>query len=273
MAVAEAARNVVATGAEPMAITDCCNFGNPEKPEVYWQFRKAIGGMAYMLRGLNIPCVGGNVSFYNEDERTSRSVRPTTTIVMLGLIEKLNLVTSMALKRAGESIVLIGRTFRELGGSQYYRLIGNPDGKPPRAIVSREKASIRMVSEAIRKGYVTAAHDCSEGGLAIALAEMSIKGNLGSTVNLEAIPHEHVMRPDEILFSESSARFVLTTPEKQTHKLLSLARKRDVAAAKIGEVSPAGFKIMAEDKVVISCSVERMRDAWQTAIPKLMEMS
>lgn len=273
MAVAEAARNVVATGAEPMAITDCCNFGNPEKPEVYWQFRKAISGMAYMLRGLNIPCVGGNVSFYNEDERTGRSVRPTTAIVMLGLIEKLNLVTSMALKRAGESIVLIGRTFRELGGSQYYRLIGNPDGKPPRAIASREKASIRIVSEAIRKGYVTAAHDCSEGGLAVALAEMSIKGNLGLTVNLKAIPHERVVRPDEILFSESSARFVLTTPETQTHKLLSLARKRGVAAVKIGEVSLAGFKIMAEDKVVISCSVEHMRDAWQTAIPKLMEMS
>mgnify|MGYP001026921850 CR=1 FL=1 len=273
MAVAEAARNVVATGAEPIAITDCCNFGNPEKPEVYWQFREAISGMAYMLRGLNIPCVGGNVSFYNEDERTGRSVRPTTTVVMLGLIEKLNLVTSMALKRTGESVVLIGRTFRELGGSQYYRLMGNTDGKPPRAIASREKASIRTVSDAIRKGYVTAAHDCSEGGLAIALAEMSIKGNLGLTVNLEAVPHERSMGPDEILFSESSARFVLTTPETQTHKLLSLARKRGVGAVKIGEVSLADLKIVAGDKVVIRCSTEHLRDAWQTAIPKLMEMS
>lgn len=273
LAVAEAARNVVATGAEPIAITDCCNFGNPEKPEVYWQFKEAISGMTYMLGGLNIPCVGGNVSFYNEDERTGRSVRPTTTIVMLGLIEKLNLVTSMALKRPAESIILIGRTFRELGGSQYYRLIDNPSGKPPRTVASREKASIRTVVEAIRKGYVTAAHDCSEGGLAIALAEMAIKGNLGLTVSLEAVPHERSMRPDDILFSESSARFILTTPKKQTRKLLSLARKRGVAAAKIGEVSLADFKIMAEGKAVTSCSVERMKDAWQTAIPQLMEMA
>ena len=115
-AVAEAARNVVATGAEPIAITDCCNFGNPENPNVYWQFRQAINGMSYMLKGLKIPCVGGNVSFYNEDETTGNAVKPSTTIVMLGLIEDLKLITNIALKRTGQSIIMIGKTYSELGG-------------------------------------------------------------------------------------------------------------------------------------------------------------
>jgi phosphoribosylformylglycinamidine synthase len=273
LAVAEAARNVVAAGAIPIAMADCCNFGDPEKPEVYWQFKEAIDGMRYMLTGLNIPCVGGNVSFYNEDERSGRAVKPTTVILMLGLIEKLNLVTSMALKRSGESIILIGKTFRELGGSQYSRLAGNPYGIHPQAVASRERASIKVVTEAIRNGYVTAAHDCSEGGLAVALAEMAIKGNLGLTLDLGSIPHEVSMRPDEVLFSESSARFVLTSTEKHTQKLLSLVRGRGVAAAKIGEVSTLDFKVVRENKTLMCCSIERMRNAWRTAIPQLVKVS
>ncbi|MEM3003741.1 MAG: phosphoribosylformylglycinamidine synthase subunit PurL [Candidatus Bathyarchaeia archaeon] len=273
LAVAEAARNVVATGAIPIAMADCCNFGNPEKPEVYWQFKEAIAGMRYMLRGLNIPCVGGNVSFYNEDEGTGRAVKPTTAILMLGLIEKLNLVTSMALKETGESIILIGKTFRELGGSQYSRLTGNPHGDPPQAVASRERSSMRAVIEAIRNGYVTAAHDCSEGGLAVALAEMAIKGNLGLTVELGSIPREASMRPDEVLFSESSARFILTSTEKHTEKLLSLVRKRRVAAAKIGEVTTADFKVVRGNETLMCCEIERMRDAWRTPIPQLVKVS
>jgi len=272
-AVAEGARNVAATGAEPIAVTDCCNFGNPENSEVYWQFKEAISGIAYMLNGLKIPCVGGNVSFYNEDERTGRAVKPTTTIVTLGLIEKLSHITSMALKKAGESIILVGKTFPELGGSQYYRLINLNGGRLPHPVASKERASIRTVIEAIRSGYITATHDCSKGGLAVSLAEMAIKGDLGLTFDLGAVPHASTMRIDEILFSESSARFILTTPQARASKLLSLARKRGVPAAKIGEVTESNYRITTNRKELVECSVERMREVWRGAIPKLMEMA
>jgi phosphoribosylformylglycinamidine synthase II len=273
VAVAEAARNVIAVGAQPIAITDCCNFGNPEKPEVYWQFREAIRGITYMLEGLRIPCVGGNVSFYNEDQKTGKAIKPTTMIVMLGLIERLSLVTNMSLKKHGESIIVVGRTLPELGGSQYYRFMNVKGGSPPRAVVSREKASTRTVIEAIRKGYVTAAHDCSKGGLAISLAEMTIKGGLGLTVDLKTIPRSPTMRSDEILFSESSARFIVTTPKAQTKRLLSLARKNSAPAAKIGEVSRSGYAITSGTKSLIECPVERMQEVWRSAIPQAMEIT
>jgi phosphoribosylformylglycinamidine synthase II len=273
VAVAEAARNVIATGAQPIAITDCCNFGNPENPEVYWQFREAIRGITYMLEGLRIPCVGGNVSFYNEDQKTGRAIKPTTMIVMLGLIEKLSLVTNMSLKKDGESIIVVGKTLPNLGGSQYHRIMNVKGGIPPQAVVSREKASIRTVIEAIRKGYVTAAHDCSKGGLATSLAEMAIKGGLGLTVDLKTIPCSPTMRSDEILFSESSARFIVTTPKAQTTRLLSLARKNSAPAARIGEVSRLGYAITSGTKRLIECPVELMQETWRRAIPQAMEMT
>jgi phosphoribosylformylglycinamidine synthase II len=273
VAVAEAARNVIAVGAQPIAITDCCNFGNPENPKVYWQFKEAIRGITYMLEGLRIPCVGGNVSFYNEDQETGRAIKPTTMIVMLGLIEKLSLVTNMSLKKNGESIIVVGKTHPELGGSQYHRIMNVKGGSPPRAVVSREKASTRTVIEAIRKGYVTAAHDCSKGGLAISLAEMVIRGGLGLTVDLKTIPCSPAMRSDEMLFSESSARFLVTTPKAQTEGVLSLARKNGAPAAKIGKVSRSGYTISSGTRSLIACPVERMQKVWQSAIPQAMEIT
>jgi len=270
-AVAEATRNVTAVGAQPIAITDCCNFGSPENPEVYWQFKEAIRGIAYMLKGLKIPCVGGNVSFYNEDEKTGRAVRPTTTIVMLGLVEKLDLITSMSLKKAGESIIIVGKTYPELGGSQYYSLLHFNGGKVPHAVVSREKVSMQTMMEAIREGYVTAAHDCSQGGLAASLAEMAIKGSLGLTVDLGAIPRATSMRADDILFSESSARFIVTTPERHKPKLLSLAKRKGASAAEIGEVSASNFKITQGRKSLVDAPIKFLEEAWNRPILQAME--
>ncbi|MHC1563747.1 MAG: phosphoribosylformylglycinamidine synthase subunit PurL, partial [Candidatus Hecatellaceae archaeon] len=198
-ALAEAARNLVCVGAEPLAYTDCCNFGNPEKPEVFWQFKQGIEGLALMSKGLKIPCVGGNVSFYNEDEETGLAVKPTTTIVMVGLIEKLDHITSMGLKEAGDALIMVGTTLPEMGGSEYYHEILKFDGgKPPKASVRKEKATIKTVLKAIRKGLVKAAHDCSKGGLAAALAVMAVKGKLGLNVNLERIPSLKIGRLDEL---------------------------------------------------------------------------
>jgi phosphoribosylformylglycinamidine synthase II len=267
-AVAEAARNVVATGAEPIAITDCCNFGNPENPSVYWQFKQAVNGMSYMLKGLKIPCVGGNVSFYNEDETTGNAIKPSTTIVMLGLIEDLKLITNIALKRTGQSIIMIGKTYSELGGSQYYRLIDFPKGKPPSAVVSRENASIKTIMQAIRNGYITAAHDCSRGGISVTLAEMAIKGDLGLKIDAKLIPRDTNVRIDDLLFSESNARFIVTTPKPHATKVLRFARKKGAPAAIIGEVSSNNYEITWGKNRIAQNSIDQMKEAWERAIPE-----
>ena len=269
-AVAEAARNVVATGAEPIAITDCCNFGNPENPNVYWQFRQAINGMSYMLKGLKIPCVGGNVSFYNEDETTGNAVKPSTIIVMLGLIEDLKLITNIALKKIGQSIIMIGKTYSELGGSQYYKLIDFPKGKSPNAVVSRENASIKTIMQAIRSGYITAAHDCSRGGISITLAEMAIKGNLGLKIDAKLIPRNPNVRIDDLLFSESNARFIVTAPKPHAIKVLRLAKRKGASAAIIGKVSNDNYEITWGKNRIAWNSIAQMKEAWERAVPEAM---
>ncbi len=270
--LSEAARNVVAVGAEPIAYVDCCNFGNPERPEVYWQFREGIKGLAYMGAELNIPCVGGNVSFYNEGEKAHKAVKPTTTVVTLGLIEDLDWVTTSALKEAGDVIVVVGATLPELGGSEYlYEIHGLEGGIPPKAYPSRERTAMATVSQAIRAEIVTAAHDCSKDGLAGALAVMAMQGRLGLEVELERIPEEGCRRIDELLFSESYARFLVTTQRGNVKELLRMATKDRAPAAAIGHVVDKDwFKLNRGGKTVVNCSVEEMGRRWREALPKAM---
>ena len=272
-ALAEAARNLVCVGAEPLAYTDCCNFGNPEKPEVFWQFKQGIEGLALMSKGLKIPCVGGNVSFYNEDEETGLAVKPTTTIVMVGLIEKLDHITSMGLKEAGDALIMVGTTLPEMGGSEYYHEILKFDGgEPPKASVRKEKATIKTVLKAIRKGFVKAAHDCSKGGLAAALAVMAVKGKLGLNVNLERIPSLKIGRLDELLFSESYARVLLEVPKRKVERVLKIASKNGASASQIGEVSDReAFTLKFKGKPVVDCSLSELEEAWLTPLPKALE--
>ncbi len=273
-ALAEAARNVVCVGAEPLAYTDCCNFGNPENPEVFWQFKRGVEGLAYMSKALGIPCVGGNVSFYNEDEKTKVAVKPSIVVVMLGLIENLDWITTMAFKNHGDLIVLVGKTYPELGGSEYYHEIHNlTGGKPPKADGKREKATVQTVMEAIRNGLVTAAHDCSKGGLAVALALMAIKGKMGVRVDLSNVPSARLIRLDELLFSESYSRVVLTTSGKESaEEILKIASKWGAPANVIGEVvDDDRFILMRGLNEVVECSVSLMEKTWKEAIPKAME--
>jgi len=270
-AVAEAARNVVAVGAEPLAIVDGCNFGNPEKPDVFWQFKEAVRGVADMCKALKTPCVGGNVSFYNEDDRTKKAVKPTAMVVMVGLIENLDWVTTMALKEAGDVIIAVGKTYPELGGSEYYYEIHSLEGGvAPKADGKREKASMNTVLQSIRKGHVTAAHDCSKGGLAVALALMAIKGGLGVNVNIEKIPAKK-MRLDELLFSESYARFIITAREEDAKHIIKIARKNGAPAKMIGEVTKAEQYILNyKGKSIVKCSPRKMSEAWSQTIPVMM---
>jgi len=270
-ALAEAARNLACVGAEPLAYTDCCNFGNPEKPEVFWQFKRGIAGLAYMSKGLGIPCVGGNVSFYNEDEETGLAVKPTTTIFMVGLIENLSWITTMRLKESGDALIMLGETLPEMGGSEYYHeVLGFDGGKPPKASVQKEKAVIRTVLEAVRGGLVRAAHDCSKGGLAIALAIMAIKGGLGLNVDLDRVPAVKT-RLDELLFSESYARVILEVPEASVEKILKLASKHGVKAARMGEVVEEGFTLKFKGKPIVECGLRELEEAWLPPIPKALE--
>ncbi|MFH1750870.1 MAG: phosphoribosylformylglycinamidine synthase subunit PurL [Candidatus Micrarchaeota archaeon] len=234
--VFEAARNITAVGGIPLAISDNLNFGNPNNPEVYWQFCESVKGMAEALKTLSIPVIGGNVSFYNEDDVSGKAIKPAPVVVMLGLLDSLDNICTMEFKSADDAIMVIGETAPETGGSEYFSAIfGLEGGIPPAPNFEAEKAGMALVHEAIRRKLVSACHDVSMGGLGIALAEMSIASNLGAQVFLNMLhPKGKRMDPDDILFSESYGRFVLTTKEPQ--KLAKLAEEKGVKITNIGRV-------------------------------------
>jgi phosphoribosylformylglycinamidine synthase II len=202
IAVAESSRNVVCSGATPVAITNCLNFGNPYKPEVYWQFKEAVAGMGEACRAFDTPVTGGNVSFYNESP--TASVYPTPVIGMLGVVDDLSHVTTGCFRDAGDRIVLLGETLGHLGGSEFLSLIhGLTMGDAPALDLKREKSVQEAALEAIKEGLVCSAHDCSEGGIAVALAECCITGprQIGATVETGV-----TMRRDFALFGEDQSR-------------------------------------------------------------------
>lgn len=259
IAVAEAARNIVASGAEPLAITDCLNFGNPEKPEIFWQFEKAVDGMSEACRGLNTPVIGGNVSLYNETNGTA--VYPTPVVGMVGLVQDIDHITTQNFKEAGNLIYLLGETKEEFGGSELQKLTyGRIFGKAPELNVEVEAAHQNQVLGAIRAGVVASAHDLAEGGLAVALAESVIGSNgLGAKVKITG---ETV----SALFSESQSRFLLSVKKEHQQQFESL-----VDATLIGEVTELPIlEIMNENGQVISQQVEGLKKAWKGAIPCLL---
>ncbi len=262
IAVAEAARNVVCTGAEPVAITNCLNFGNPYDPEVYWTFREAIRGMGDACRALNTPVTGGNVSFHNESR--DREVFPTPTIGMLGLIDDLDKTCAAGFRKNGDFIYLIGNSREELGGSEYLKQIhGVVAGKAPEIDMEEEMRLHKVILGAIRSGYINSAHDTSEGGIAISLAEKAImsKNNLGAEVFITAEAGEG------LLFGESQSRVIVSVSDENTGKLEELCRNNNVPYAKIGQVVPDRFSIEG----CVFTTVAELRSAYENVIPELME--
>lgn len=266
-AVALGVQNAVAVGADPLAIADGCNFGSPEKPEVFWQFTKSIQGMQYMLSNLGLPCVGGNVSFYNEEEQTHRTIKPTVIVVTLGLIEQLEWVTTMAFKSGDDTIIAVGATFPELGGSEYLsELFGIEGGQPPIADALRVKASAEAVKASVREGLTTAVHDCSKGGLAAAISLMSIRGSLGAKVDIGKLPAVGISRLDELLFSESYARFILTAPSNSAAQILEIARKHGTPAAIIGRTGGDEVMFKRGRKIIAHDSIAMLGEKWRNRI-------
>ncbi len=266
--VAEAVRNITAVGGEPLAVADGCNFGNPEKPEVYWQFKRSVQGLAYMLRALGIPCVGGNVSFYNEDEVTKRAVKPTIFVVMVGLVKRLEWVKGMGLREEGDPLFVVGKTYPELGGSEYYYAVhGVCAGIPPKPDPEAEIASMKLVREAIRRDYALAVHDCSSGGLSVCVAEMCIKGSKGASVELQSVPSA-CGRLDELLFSESHARYVVEVRKGHEKEFLKLSKELRVPVGRLGSVGGDELVFTWKGSKVIEASLADLEKAWKESIPR-----
>jgi phosphoribosylformylglycinamidine synthase II len=264
IAVAESARNVVCSGAEPLAITDCLNFGSPEKPEVFWQFEKACEGMSEACVALDSPVIGGNVSFYNE--RSGDAIYPTPTVGMVGLITDVDHITTQDFKNEGDVIILLGDTFAELGGSEYQKLVtGAISGRPPQLDLTKEAAVQKLVLTAIRQGLVNSAHDLSEGGLGVALAESCFGKNIGAQVELTSD-----LRTDVLLFSESQSRILLSTSKEQAEAIVALAGEHGVPAAKIGTIGGERLVVTVNGTEAINASTQEVKAAWKDAIPCLI---
>jgi phosphoribosylformylglycinamidine synthase subunit PurL len=263
IAVAEAARNIVCSGAIPLAITDCLNFGNPEKPEIFWQIEKSVDGMSEACRELSTPVIGGNVSLYNESMGTA--VYPTPVVGMVGLIEDIDHITTQSFKEAGDSIYVIGETREEFGGSELQKLTeGKIFGQAPTIDLKTELRRQMQLLEAIQKGLVASAHDISEGGFAVALAESTF-GTKGLGANVHVSGESNVAD----LFSETQSRFIVTVKTKNKNEFEKLVPDAKV----IGDVTDLGaIKVSSENgDIILEASVEELESAWKGAIPCLLK--
>lgn len=259
IAVAEAARNIVASGGQPLAITDCLNYGSPDKPEGFWELWTSADGIAAACRELNTPVISGNVSLYNETD--GNAIYPTPVIGMVGLIKELEHITTQDFKKAGDLVYVIGETKADFNGSELQKMqLGRIEGRLMAFDLKTEKAHQQAVLEAIQAGTVASAHDCAEGGLAIAIAEAAFKNNLGVAAAFSM--------PAANLFSETQSRFVLSVaPEKQAAFEAILGAKAQL----VGTVTAAPeIKLTATDDV-IAVATTVAATLWEEAIPCLMK--
>jgi phosphoribosylformylglycinamidine synthase len=255
LAVLEAARNVACSGAAPRALVNCLNFGNPEHPEVMWQFSEAVDGIAEACAALGIPVIGGNVSFYNESR--GADIDPTPIVGVVGLIESLTSPPPGTGLHAGDRIVLLGETRVELGGSVWATAHGLREGRPPAADLDAARRLHDLVAALVRERMVHGVHDCSEGGLAVALAEMAITGETGFDVSIgDALA----------CFSESASRVVLSVDPAQVDAIRARAEDAGVPVAELG--AAGGDALVAEGSFHVP--LDAATRAWRDAIPSMM---
>lgn len=259
MAVAEAARNIVASGGEPLAITDCLNYGNPDKPEVFWELWTSADGIAKACTTLNTPVISGNVSLYNETN--GEAIYPTPMIGMVGLVKDLDHVTTSEFKQAGDKIFIIGETEADFNGSELQKMqLGRIEGELFDFDIDKEKMIQDKVLQAIREGLIQSAHDCSEGGLAVALMESAFGNELGLSATLDM--------PSEWLFSESSSRFVLSVRSENAEAVKEVFGQD---AVEIGEVKDTRIAEIRTQTEELTIDVKELKDLWEGAIPWLLK--
>ncbi len=266
IAVAEAARNLVCSGAHPAAVTDCLNFGNPEKRESFWQFKNCVEGIADACRSFNIAVVSGNVSFYNESPQFV--IKPTPTIGMIGIINNINKSCSQDFKQDGDAIILLGYCRQELGASQYLKEVHNAvKGNAPQLDLKLEQAVQKTAFEAIEKGLVNSAHDCSEGGLAVALVECCISNKDNMTgANIDNLNYD--IRKDALLFGESQSRIIISCAEERVKEIKKIAVKFKAPFCVIGKTGWSFLKISYKDGQLIHLGLEELSEAWRGSLEK-----
>ncbi len=258
-AVAEAARNVVCSGAKPLAITNCLNFGNPYKPEVYWTFAESIRGMSDACLAFNTPVTGGNVSFYNENP--SGAIYPTPVIGMLGLLNDYSKAVTQYFQNEGDLIYLIGSECKEIGGSEYLKIIHQKvSGMPPKVDLEKEKVLQSLILELVEKGLLNSAHDCSDGGLLVCLAECCFRPD-GSNIGI-VVEHQPKGRKDVSWFGEAHGRIIVTINPSNEHEFLKVVKKSSYDLSKLGIVTGTGFVIDQE----INIPIYTLRKYWEIKI-------
>jgi phosphoribosylformylglycinamidine synthase subunit PurL len=261
LAVAEAARNVACAGAVPIGATNCLNFGNPERPEIMWQLVEAIEGIAEACRALDVPITGGNVSLYNETD--GRAIYPTPVIGVVGLLEDASRVLTRAFAGPGDVVILLGEDRGELGGSEYLKTVhGLVRGDAPALDLAREAALIRFVTESAAAGLLRSAHDCSDGGIAVTLAECCFdSGGTGVTAALGS---------ELELFSESASRIVVSADASNEEAILSRASAAGVPARRIGTTGGNRIAIRAgaANVNVIDIAIAEAEHLWATSLER-----
>jgi phosphoribosylformylglycinamidine synthase len=270
LAVAEAARNVACAGAVPLGATNCLNFGNPERPGTMWQFARAVEGIGDACRALSVPITGGNVSLYNETD--GRAIHPTPIIGVVGLVAHVDRALDRRFRDSGNAIILLGTGTGELGGSEYLSVVyGLLAGTPPALDLAAERALQRLVVELAGAGLVKSAHDCAEGGLAVALAECCFDtGGIGAEVSLDGL--DVSARPEvneaAVLFGESASRVIVSARSELVADVLDRAAASGVPARVIGQTGGSQLRIAVAGQPAVDVSIADAERQWSSAIPR-----
>ncbi|VAX27491.1 Phosphoribosylformylglycinamidine synthase, synthetase subunit, partial [hydrothermal vent metagenome] len=263
IAVAECARNIACSGGTPIGLTNCLNFGNPEKPEIMWQFEQSVLGIAEACKFFDIPVVSGNVSLYNETKGSA--IYPTPTVAVVGLLENLDDHSTQWFKNSGDVIALLGLTLEEISGSEYLKLAFDMcRGKPPHLDKKLERSVQELCLQLIREKTIHSAHDCSDGGLAVAVAESCFTGPekvLGATLNLKS-----TLRKDALLFGESQSRILISFSEENREAIARMAKNKEVPFTVIGRVGGSHFTVNVNGDEFIQQDIQALKNIWKNTI-------
>ncbi len=268
IAVAEACRNLACVGATPIGVTNCLNFGNPEKPEIMWQFQEVVEGMSEACKVFDIPVTGGNVSFYNDTEGVS--IYPTPVLGIVGMMDDIDKAVSPGFKEGKHIILLIGENKDELGASEYLKWVMREEqGSTPEIDLEYEKRVHQVCLDAIEQELLFSAHDISEGGLAICAAECVFlsPAKIGCSLELKS-----ELRPDVLLFGETQSRILVTISDKNLKTVLGLAEKHKVSAAVVGTTGGDRIKISINEQSLFEVPVMEAFQAWKQAIPEFFRV-
>nr|AIE99399.1 phosphoribosylformylglycinamidine synthase II (purL) [uncultured marine thaumarchaeote KM3_10_C07] len=269
--VAEAMRNVISVGAEPIAMLDHLQFGNPSNSDVFWTFNETIKSISDFCSYIGIPCVGGKVSFYNEDAKTHEAIKPSPVISVAGLIKGEHNLRTRKFNSSRPLIVVVGETFDELGGSEYYSSLGFEQlGTAPKLNFELEKRAQKLVRDGIKVGLFGAVNDCSKGGLIHSLLQMCTVSDMGASIDLSSIP-SNCKRWDELLFSESHSRFLATIKKENFNNLINISRNHDIPVSIIGSIGGHELQVFNKDDTLFSCDLDYMRSYVYASLNKLMD--